>query len=491
MNPIWLVVGLIALAVLGLFVAGAGVLTLRKGGRPAQGAFFVLFGLVALGFAGATGWHNWPLIMQLFQQDVDDPEAQARLRTKTLGGDRGGPADDWPQWRGPHRDGISADTGLLTEWPKDGPRRVWRAPIGGGYSSPSVAGGRVYVTDKQGSEERVRCLDANRGKERWSYAYEVDYTGMDPGYAKGPRATPAIHDGRVYTLGASGVFLCLEAAPQGDRARLLWRHDLLSKYQAKLPKWGVASSPLVVGGLIIVQPGGNKGSVVAFDRVTGQEKWTALDDSSGYSSPVAATAAGAPQVICFTARRMVGLRVEDGGLLWEFGWRTPNDANIATPLVADDYVFLSSDYGAGCALLELKAQGDGGVSARPVFVRRNKVMRNQSSTCVLHNNHLYGFDVAGYGDRVFLRCVDVRTFEEKWNEPFVKDKASLLFADGHLLVLTEEGVLSLVEATPAGYRKKASAEVLDGSQCWALPALAGGRLYLRDNKYIVCLEMKK
>ena len=481
--------GLAALVVLGLFVGGAGVIALCRGSRG-RASFYLVFALLALGFSGGVAWKYWPLLSQLWQEDMDDPEAQARLGTKTLGGERGGPTDDWPQWRGPRRDGLSAETGLLTDWPRGGPRRVWRVQVGGGYSSPSIAGGRVYVTDKEGNEERVRCLEASSGKELWSHAYEVKYAGMDPGYAKGPRATPTIHDGRVYTLGATGIFLCLEAAPKDGKARLLWRHNLLNEYEAKLPKWGVASSPLVVDDLVIVQPGGKKGSVVAFDRVSGEQKWAALDDLSGYSSPVFTSAAGVRQVVCFTAQRMVGLRVEDGDLLWQFKWLTPNEANIATPIIADDYVFLSSDYGTGCALLELKAKGDGGVSARPVFVRRNKLMRNQFSTCVLHDNHLYGFDVSGYGGSGKLTCLDVRTFKEKWSERG-SEKGCLLFADGHLLVLSEEGVLSLVEATPDGYRKKASVEVLDSSQCWALPALAGGRLYLRDNKNLVCLELKK
>jgi outer membrane protein assembly factor BamB len=355
-----------------------------------------------------------------------------------------------------------------------------------------VAGGRVYVTDKKGNEERVLCLDAGSGKELWSYRYAVDYdkpSGLDNRFKSGPRATPTVHDGRVYTVGTTGVLLCLKAAPADGKAHLLWRHDLLSKYDAPLPKWGVACSPLVEGALLIVQPGGKRGSVVAFDRATGEEKWTALDDPSGYSSPVAGAGAGVPQLVCFTAKRMVGLRPGDGRLLWQYLWVTRYDANIATPVVADNYVFLSSDYSHGCALLELETRGEA-LSPREVAVRNNKLMRNQFSTCVLYDNHLYGFDVSGAGGEGTLRCVDVRAFEEKWSTREL-EKGCLLYADGHLLVLTEAGELALVEATPDGYRKKALAEVLNGEQCWALPALAGGRLYLRDNKNVICLDLKK
>lgn len=484
MDTMLLVVGLIVLALLGLFVAGTGARLLRRGGGPARGTFFVVFGLLALGLAGGLGWMNWPLIVQLFQPDEDDPEAQERLGPKTLGGDAPDASkDEWPQWRGYRRDGISGETGLLTAWPRGGPRRLWRTRVGGGFSSPSVAGGRVYVTDKKGDEERVLCLDAENGKEVWAYRYAVDYAGLAREYARGPRATPTVHDGRVYTVGATGVFLCLEA-PKDGNPKLLWRHDLLGMFDAKLPEWGVASSPLVEGDLVIVQPGGSRGSIAAFDRVTGTLKWTALKDASGYSSPVAATAAGERQIVCFTARKMVGLRPGDGTLLWEYAWSTRYNANIATPVVDDNYVFLSSDYNAGCALLELQPGTQGGVRVRPVFVRRNKLMRNHFSTCILRNSHLYGYD------NDTLTCVDVKARAVKWSERGL-EKGCVLYADGHLLVLTQGGLLVLAEATPDGYNKKAEAEVLDSGPCWALPALAGGRLYLRDNEHVVCLDLKR
>src|SRR5262245_25458198 len=309
-------------------------------------------------------------------------------------------------------------------------------------------------------------------------------------YNAGPRATPTVHDGRVYTVGATGVFLCLETAPAGGKAKLLWRHDLMKEFNARTPRWGVACSPLIVGDLVIVQPGGTKGSIAAFNRRTGEREWTALEDPSGYSSPVFATAAGVRQVICFTARRMVGLRPADGSLLWEYDWATQYDANIATPIVAGDYVFLSSDYQSGCALLELSPDGDG-VKAKPVYVRRDKVMRNQFSTCVRHGDYLYGFDVVGHGGEVgHLKCINLRTFKEEWEAKDLQ-KGCLLYADGHLLVLTERGDLALVEATPKEYRRKTRATVLGRRETWALPALAGGRLYLRDNEKLLCLDLKK
>jgi len=485
---VWLAVGLVALIVLGLFIGGAGIVALVRKGRSWRTFFYVTFAVLSLGTVGVIGASRWHLLRELFKKDVDDPEGREKLQTASL--EEGGepaPPGEWPQWRGYHRNGRSPETGLLTDWPAKGPKEVWSKPLGGGYSSVSISGGRAYVTDRQDDQERALCFDAATGKELWEYRYDADYGGV--AYGAGPRASPTVHDGRVYTVGATGVFLCLEAAPAGGKAKRLWRHDLIKEFNARTPQWGVACSPLVVGNLVIVQPGGTKGSIVAFDRKEGKLAWTALDDPSGYSSPVLTTAAGVRQVVCFTARRMVSLRPSDGALLWEYGWATPNNANIATPIVAGDYVFLSSDYQAGCALLELTPDGDG-VKAKPVYVRRDKVMRNQFSTCVRHGDRLYGFDVEGYGGVGHLKCINLRTFEEEWEAKDLQ-KGCLLYADGHLLVLTERGELALVEATPKEYRRKAKVTVLGRRETWALPALAGRRLYLRDNEKLVCLDLKK
>jgi outer membrane protein assembly factor BamB len=490
MNTIQLITfGTVALSATGLFVGGAGVTVLRRRQWPRFGLVLLGTGLAALAVSGVLFWKYGPLMLQLFKGDVDDPERRARLQDQPLDrrGEEPAPPGEWPQWRGYHRDGVSTDTGLRTTWPDAGPPEVWHCSIGGGYSSPAISKGRLYITDRKDGQERVLCLDAASGKELWQYRYDVNYGGFQ--YQAGPRATPTVHDGRVYTVGATGVFLCLEAEPQGDKAHVLWEKDLRDEFGAPLPTWGIACSPLVEGDLVIVQPGGDKGSVAAFDRKSGKLAWSALDDRCGYSSPVAVTAAGKRQVVCFTAKRMVGLSPADGELLWDFGWSTMYDANIATPVVAGNYVFLSSDYSTGCALLELEPAGDG-VKAAPVFVRRDNLMRNQFSTCVLHDGHLYGFDVAGHGGSGRLKCVSLRTFEEKWQTRDLH-KGCVLVADGHLIVLTERGELALVEATPAGYRKKAVATVLDGGDCWAVPALASGRLYLRDNQQLRCLDLRK
>jgi outer membrane protein assembly factor BamB len=250
--------------------------------------------------------------------------------------------------------------------------------------------------------------------------------------------------------------------------------------------WGVACSPLIEENLVIVQPGGTKGSVAAFDRRDGKLVWNALEEPSGYSSPVAVTCAGVRQVICFTADGLVGLRPTDGGVLWEYPWKTQYSANIATPIVAGDYVFLSSGYNTGCALLQLSPEGEG-VRCDAVWIKRNKLMRNHQSTCVLRDGFLYGFDSRG-AERVDLRCVDLRTGDERWVTRDV-GKGVPLLADGHLVLLYEDGTLRLAEATPEAYRERGSFAALSGREVWALPALARGRLYVRSHKEVVCLDV--
>ncbi|MBI1914692.1 MAG: PQQ-binding-like beta-propeller repeat protein [Planctomycetes bacterium] len=486
-QTVWMAVALGVVAFLGLLVVGASLVSIRRKGRSTRTAFSLLGGVLVLAFAGAVTLSRWHQLRELFRGDVDDP-AVLKGAARTEEGRKAAEPGEWPQWRGYHRDGLSPEKGLLTAWPPKGPKEVWRQSIGGGYASLAVSGGRLYTMDRQDQQERVLCFDANTGKELWTHSYEANYAGIQ--HAVGPRATPTVHEGRVYTVGASGVFLCLKAVPRSGNAEVFWQRDLMNEFGAKPPLWGVACSPLVEGDKVIVQPGGSKGSIVAFDRKTGKPAWTALDDPSSYSSPVAATAAGVRQIICFTGRRMVGLRASDGGLLWKYPWATQFDANIATPIVAGDLIFLSSAYNMGCALLRLAPDGDG-VEALPARVRRNKGMRNHHASCVLIEDHLYGFDV-NQSQRGFLKCVHLETFEEKWAiDDRELEKGCLIYADGHLLVLTQSGVLALVEATPTGFRKKAEAKLLEGSDCWALPTLAGGRLYLRDNEKLLCLDLKQ
>jgi outer membrane protein assembly factor BamB len=283
----------------------------------------------------------------------------------------------------------------------------------------------------------------------------------------------------------------LEATAETTAAKVLWEHDLVAEYdllgglKPRLPEWGIACSPLVEGDMVIVQPGGERGSIVAFDRRTGVPRWQALSDVSGYCSPIAATVAGVRQIIAMTGDRAVGLNPADGRLLWSYNFATGFHGNIATPIVAGDYVFISADYGMGCALLQLSPDKQGGVAAEPVYFKNNKLMRNHHASCVLREGYLYGFDSN------YLKCINMRTGDDQWHAGRAVEKGTLLCAGDYLLILTQLGKLVLVEATPTEFRKKAELQVLeaDSGTTWALPSLANGRLYLRDGTQIMCLDL--
>jgi outer membrane protein assembly factor BamB len=488
----------IFIGMMGLVLLGLAALILRRRrqlGRRSESRSGVLlvafsFGLLLVGLAGYVAARWPPGFQRLFATDFQNPEIVAALSTENLEPHLEALPGEWPQWRGPRRDGESKDAGLNLDWRTVPPKVVWRQPLEKGYSSVAVAGNRLFTQDKQGGNERVLCLDAEKGTLLWSHSYPVDYREFRS-HATGPRATPTVHDGRVYAVGATGKFLCFEAEPSDSKGKLLWQHDLLEEFAAKLAPWGYACSPLIDGKNVIVQPGGEQGSIAAFDRVTGELVWKQLDDVSGYSSPIIATLAGSRQLLAFTGTRLVGLRPADGALLWSYDWKTSFEANVATPIVAGDCVFISSDYGKGCALLKIVSMPSGELKPEPVYVRQNKVMRNHQSTCVLHGGFLYGMDTSGTGGRVVLRCVDLRAGEEKWATDPV-GKAVPLLVEGHLLLLFDDGQLVLATANPERYQEKGRMTALtDGSEVWALPALAHGRLFLRSHKEIVCVDLRK
>jgi outer membrane protein assembly factor BamB len=436
-----------------------------------------------------------------------DAAALEQLKTASLErlGKASASSGTWPQWLGPDRNGVSPETGLNLNWATDPPPIVWKQPIGRGYSSPAIVAGRLYVTDfdEASKKERVLCLDSATGKTLWTHAYEASQS--IPGGYMGPRATPTVEDGMVYSMGHTGQLFCLGTEPKSSyhspietkaeqktasdgKALVFWQHDLLKEYQAKIPQWGVACSPLLEGGHVIVQfGGGDKGWLAAFDARTGNLVWKALPAASGYSSPVAATIAGVRQVVVFNGAGVAGVHPSDGEKLWFFPWTTEYNANIASPVVAGDYVFLSSDYSAGCALVHVVKGADGVMSAQPVYIKRNKLMRNHHMTSVFHDGYLYGCDSPGH----HLKCVNLRSGEEVWSSTNLA-KSSLIYAEGHLIVQTEDGHMVLVEAAPKNFNQKGIFRgLLEGPECWALPSLAAGRLYARDHHHIVCVDLRK
>ena len=444
----------------------------------------VLGATAVLGIGGysrtAAAVRSW------FGRDADDPQEKellAQSKTPSLPPPPAGAG--WTQWRGSRRDGIAPDGPLRTDWDKNPPKQLWKADCGGGYSSFAVVERRVYTQDKQGDSERVICLDAESGKQLWEYVYPADYSGLKMGYNAGPRATPTIEGDRLFAVGAVGKFVCLELPPMGGQPKLLWEHDLLGEFRASLPSWGVACSPLLEGELVIVQPGGRDGSVAAFEKKTGELRWKSQSNPSGYSSPIATTIGGVRVIYAFTGDALLCVRAADGELLDKYTWTTDNKGNIATPIVHDQWVFISSGYKKGCALLRAEADGDR-VRFREVYARNNRVMRNHHSTCAFMDWYLYGFDENE------LRCVDFKTglVKEDWESKSIR-KGSLILAGKHLIVLSEDGNLALVEATPEEFRMVATfPSRLNRSEIWALPVLVDGRLYLRDGQKVICLDVR-
>ncbi len=376
---------------------------------------------------------------------------------------------DWPQWRGPKRNGVSAEKDFLTTWPKNGPQRVWSAKVGVGFSSMSVVGGRLYTMGNVSDVDHVMCLDTANGKLVWDYKYPC--TAADPNGYPGPRCTPTVDGNLVFTVSRNGHLLCLSAA----NGALVWSKRIVDDFAGFIPVWGFAGSPLIEGELLILETGAANRSVVALEKKTGRVVWANGNLAAGYASPIAFDLARDRAVAVFSAGGLTGRAASNGRILWHHNWRTTYDVNAATPIIFEDKIFISSGYGSGCALLQMSANGIQQVWS-------NKNMRNQMNACVLWQSHLYGFDEGQ------LRCMDVITGAVKWSTP-AYGKGSLMIADGRLILYGERGRLGLAEALPTGFRELAAAQVLGGNSTWAAPVLSNGRIYCRSAADLVCLDV--
>lgn len=379
-------------------------------------------------------------------------------------------AADWPQFRGPNRDGISPETAVLKSWPGNGPKVLWKAPLGEGYSQVVSVKGRLYAFAQQGAEQVAVAFDGATGKRLWRTRIDREY---NDGQGDGPRSTPTVDGDLVYVLSAHGKLAALRAA----NGQVAWQHDLRDEYGADPPQWGISTSPLVEGNLLIVNVGGSGDkSIVAFDKSNGKPVWTSQADDAGYSAPIAITVRGVRQVIVFTADAILSLSPKDGRLFWRSGWKTDYDVNAATPIfLPPDKVFVSSGYDTGSALLQINR-------TNVAEVWRSRGMKNQFSSSVLHDGTLYGFDNATF------KAIDAATGKELWKQRGL-GHGSLILAGGNLVVLSERGKLVLVEATPEAYRELGSTQVLEG-KCWTAPSLADGRLYVRNEEQLVALDWK-
>ena len=384
------------------------------------------------------------------------------------------PLDDWPQWRGPNRDGKSAETGLLKGWPASGPPLAWRATgAGDGYSSFSVANGRLYTLGARGDTEYLIAYDVASGKRLWEAA---NGRRFDNDRGGGPRGTPTVDGDRVYAFGASGDLTVVDAAS----GKSIWKVNVLSKFGGSNIQWGLSESPLVLADRVLVNAGG---PIVALRKTDGSEIWRsdAGGGDAGYSSAVLHEVGGIRQAIYFTETRVVGVDVNTGNRLWSYEAVANRTANIATPIVRGNKVFVSSDYGTGAALLDLAA-ARGGVLAREVYFTRD--MRNHHATSVLVGDHLYGFSSS------ILTAMQFDTGQVAWRDRSV-GKGSLVFADDRLYLFSERGTVGLAEATPTGYREHGRFDIRTGNlPTWSHPVVSGGKLFLRDQDTIYAYDVR-
>ncbi len=417
--------------------------------------------------------------------------------TGAVGAESG--TDDWPQFRGTYRDGISRETGLLDSWPEGGPKERWRQPLGEGYSAISVADGRLYTMyaeapaevtteaaaetaqDSEPAEEAVKpvatteyaaAFDAATGKELWRTAVGERIVTE---FGNGPRSTPTVDGDAVYVLGAHGELVALAAADGAKR----WQVQLTEEFGTQRPYWGFSTSALVEDDLLVIESGGPEGkSYAGLEKATGKVRWTTGEGTrSGYSSPLAVTMDGKRRLIYVTNGKLRAIDTA-GKEIWSHPW--PEGETHAMPIfIPPDKIFASGAEGVGAALVQIKHDGDS-VTVEEVW--SNRVMRNHFSTSIIHDGYIYGFDNAT------LKCLSVETGEQAWAKRGF-GKGSLIYADGHLLVLSDRGKLVQIEATAEGYKEKGKVQALEGL-CWTAPTLAGGKLYLRNQTEMISYDLK-
>jgi outer membrane protein assembly factor BamB len=381
-------------------------------------------------------------------------------------------AGDWPRWRGPDLNGISQEKGWTTLWPAEGPRQLWKTSVGTGFSSVAIARERAFTLGNTNGLDTVYCFDAGTGKELWKYSYPCSLDAKY--YEGGPGSTPTVEGDNIFTLSKHAQLFGFEAAG----GKLLWQRNLMDELGVKKPEWGFAGSPLVEGNLLLLNVG-DAGTAV--DKTTGKLVWTSGKDAAGYATPVPFTQAGQRCVAIFSGKALVGVRVKDGKPLWVHPWVERWSINIAEPIIAGDKLFIST-FGRGCALLQL-------TSARPKVVWENKNMANHFNSCVLVNGCIYGINGNTDQPEKDLRCLELASGAVKWQYQGV-GLGSLMVADGKLIVLSDRGELIVAEATSAGFKPLARAQVL-GDKCWTPPVLANGRIYCRNaSGTLICLDVR-
>jgi outer membrane protein assembly factor BamB len=421
----------------------------------------------------------------------------ALLLTGALAGDhdaalaQGG---SWPQFRGPNRDGRSADTNLLQQWDAGGPALAWKVSgLGAGYSSLSITADRIYTMGDLDGSQYVLALSPTDGTLLWKTKIGPAWNDRFPG----PRATPTVDGALIYALGTEGDLMCLEGATGKER----WHKNLARDFGGfSMSDWKYAESPLVDGDHVIVTPGSNSAALVALNKTTGATIWKAAipafgqggRDGAGYSSVVVSNGGGVKQYVQLLGRGLVGIRASDGAFLWGYNRVANNIANIPTPIVSGDYVFGASGYNTGSALLKLSPAGDGKVTAAEVYFLDGRTFQNHHGGFVLVDGYIY----AGQGHRNGLPiCVELATGAVKWGGNIRNDgvgSAAIVYADGHVYYRYENGLVVLIEATPTGYKEKGKMQVQTSDLlAWSYPVITGGKLYLREKDSLFVYDLRK
>ncbi|QGJ72347.1 Quinohemoprotein alcohol dehydrogenase ADH-IIG [Planctomycetales bacterium 10988] len=410
-------------------------------------------------------------------------------------------ADEWPQWRGPERDGVWRETGIIKAFPEKPMKPLWEMPIAGGYSSPSVARDKVYVTDRliePTQEERIHCFDRKTGKSLWTHAYECIYRNV--GYQAGPRASVLIVEDRAYALGTMGDFFCLNA----DTGKVLWHRPLNEEYGIRMPIWGIAASPIAYENLVIVQIGGQEGScLVAFDQKSGEEVWRSMPDEASYSAPILIEQAGEEVLVCWTGEHIAGLDPAKGTVFWKVPFPPKRMViSISTPVVSGNMLFVTSFYD-GSKMVELSPDK---LEAKEKwhFVgpneRRTEALQSIIATPVFEGDYIYGVD--SYGQ---LRCLSAETGERIWESqeatPYARwSNIHIVKQEDRYWLFNERGDLIIAQLSPEGYQEISRTKVIEpttiqlnqrGGVCWAHPAYAHRCVFVRNDEKIICYDLSK
>lgn len=388
----------------------------------------------------------------------------------------------WPQWQGPTRNGLTEETGLLETWPEGGPKQRWVfGECGEGYAGPAIVDGRLFILGERDGTSELIALDANNGRELWAAEIGPEFKND---WGDGPRNTPAVDGDRVYAMSADGIVICANVADGKE----IWRVTMES-LGGQVPNWGYAESVLVDGDKLLCTPGGPQGTIAAIDKQTSKVLWQTkeLTDLAHYSSIIPAEMHGGRQYVQLLEKRLVGISADDGKLLWEVDW-PGSVAVIPTPIVRGNQVFVTSGYGAGCMLVEISPQNV------PTKVWENKRMKNQHGGVICVGDHLYGFS-----DDVGWVCMDWQTGKQAWREREALGKGAIGYADGRLyLVDQSEGYVVLIDASPEGWSERGRFILQPQAKdrpprggVWVHPVVVNGKLYLRDQEFVHCYDVKR